>query len=162
MSEKKIKEKKEKAKINPMMVLMGLMFILILALGAGLTWLIISQKNAPSSAKPTVVVSTVLELPPLSYPIAKDFIVNLKDTDAKHLIKLNITLAFTSSKLPAELLTIDSFIKDTVISVLSEKKAADFTAKGKDDLKKEFMTRINPYLKSGKISDVYITDILVQ
>jgi flagellar protein FliL len=162
MSEKKVKEKKEKKKINPMMIMMLLMLVCIVALGAGLGYLILNQKKGSSSTTQPVAVASTLEVPALTHPIEKDFTVNLTDTDTKRYVKLNITLAFTSAKLEAELKTMDSFIRDTVISVLREKKAADFTAKGTDDLKKEIMTRINPYLKEGKISDVYFNDIIVQ
>ena len=161
MSEKKVKEKKEKAKINPMMLMLLLMFVFIIALGAGLGYLILNQKKTTKIVTPAAV-STALEVPPLTHVIEKDFTVNLTDTDAKRYVKINISLAFSSIKLEEELKTMDSFIKDTVISVLREKKAADFTAKGTDELKKEIMTRINPYLKAGKISDVYFNDIIVQ
>ena len=161
MSEKKIKEKNEKGKVNPMMILLVLMFVLIVGLGAGLGYLILNQKS-PASTKPTTVVVNALELPPLTYPVTKDFIVNLTDKEADRYVKLNITLAFTGTKLQAELLTIDSFIRDSVISILREKKASDFTAKGTEELKKQFMTRINPYLKTGKISEIYFNDIFVK
>jgi len=161
MSEKKIKEKNEKGKVNPMMILLVLMFVLIVGLGAGLGYLILNQKS-PASTKPATVVVNALELPPLTYPVTKDFIVNLTDKDADRYVKLNITLAFTGTKLQAELLTIDSFIRDSVISILREKKASDFTAKGTEELKKQFMTRINPYLKTGKISEIYFNDIFVK
>ncbi|MBC8062240.1 MAG: flagellar basal body-associated FliL family protein [Clostridiaceae bacterium] len=162
MSEKKVKEKKDKAKINPIMIMIVLMFILIVGLGAGIGYIIMNQKTPATTSTEKVTGHTELEVPPLTHVIEKDFTVNLTDTDAKRYIKLNITLAFTSTKLVEELEKMDSFIRDTVISVLREKKAADFTSKGTEDLKKEFMARINPYLKDGKISDIYFNDILVQ
>lgn len=163
MSEKKVKEKKEKQKLNPMMLMMILMLILIVALIGALGYFIFSQKKGASSSTPVAVVTDVHSIPPLTYPMTKEFTVNLSDTDAKRYIKLSITLAFTSTKLSEELKTNESFVRDTVISILSEKKAADFaTVKGKDDVKKQIITRINPYLKEGIISDVYFSDILVQ
>ena len=137
------------------------MLLLIAGLGAGLGYLILNQGKA-TTAKVTVVTTPALEIPPLTYPITKDFTVNLTDTDAKHYVKLNITLAFTSAKLAAELLEADAFVRDTVISVLREKKSADFTAKGTEELKKEILARINPYFKTGKVSDIYFNDYLVQ
>ena len=160
MTEKKVKVQKEKKKINPMMIMLVLMLLLIAGLGAGLGYLILNQGKA--TTKVTVVTAPALEIPPLTYPIEKDFTVNLTDTDAKHYVKLNITLAFTSSKLSEELVAADAFIRDTVISVLREKKSTDFTAKGTEELKKEILARINPYLKEGKVSDVYFNDYLVQ
>lgn len=162
MSEKKVKEKKEKTKINPMMLMMLLMLVIVVALGAGLGYLILNSKKSGAETTKVVVVSSVPEIPALTYALTKDFTVNLTDTDSKRYVKLNVTLAFTSAKLEEELKTADPFIRDTINSVLREKKAADFTSKGTEDLKKEFMTRINPYLKAGKISDVYFNDILVQ
>jgi flagellar protein FliL len=162
MSEKKVKEKKEKGKINPMIIMMVLMIILIVGLGAGLGYLIMNQSTTTANSTHAQVISDVTEVPPLTYPLTKDFTVNLTDVDAKHYVKLNVTLAFSNAKLEAELKSTDAFIRDTINSVLREKKAADFTAKGTDDLKKEFMDRINPFLKEGKIRDVYFNDILVQ
>ena len=139
------------------------MLILIILLGAGFGYLILNQNKKTTTTTTSAPEATVTEVPDLTYLITNDFVVNLSDADAKRLVKLNITLGFTSSKLEVELKTKDSFIKDTVNSVLREKKAADFsTPQGTDALKKEFMTRINPYLKAGKISAIYFNNILVQ
>ena len=162
MSEKKVKEKKEKKKINPMVLMMVLMLIFIVGLGAGLGYLILNQKKDASSSTTKTIITNAHEVPPLTYAIAKDFTVNLTDTDIKRYVKLNITLAYTSTKLTEELKTNDSFIRDSIISILREKKSADFTTKGTDDLKKQIITRLNPYLKEGIISDVYFNDIIVQ
>lgn len=163
MSEEKKnkKEPKEKKKANPVILLLIVMLLLIVLLGAGFVYLIMNTNKGTVATPVATQQTTVVDVPENSFAL-EDFIVNLQDTDKSKFIKLNVSLAYSKAKLSDELKLKTGMVRDAINTSLREKKAADFTAKGVEDLKKEIMDKINPGLTSGKVSEVYVNSIVVQ
>ncbi len=171
MSEVKKKEKGEKGdkgekKEKPLMLIVIIMLVLLIALVAFLAYSTLTKDSTKTTATTTTTTPAVAvkEIPEFTYSFEKEFLVNLSDTDSKRYLKATISLGYTSKKLTAELeeVTTVTIVRDSINSVLRSKKAADFTDHGTEDLKKEIITRINPLLKKGKVSEIYFNDILVQ
>ncbi len=90
-------------------------------------------------------------------------LINLADEDGKRYLKAKVFVGYDkNSKLEEELTEKKPLIRDAVITVLRNKKAAEITPKGMDAIKMELIQRINPLLKKGQINNVYFSDILVQ
>ena len=159
--EKKNKKDVKEKKGNPIVLLLIIMLVLIVFLAAGFVYLILHTTNNTANTSAKVETTTTVEVPENSYAL-EDFIVNLQDTDKSKFIKLNVSLYFTNAKLADELKLKSGMVRDVINTTLREKKSADFTAKGVEDLKKEIMDKVNPGLKVGKISEVYVNSIVVQ
>lgn len=91
-----------------------------------------------------------------------EFLVNLADEDGKRYLKVKVFLGYDSKKLDSELEEKKPILRDSIISVLRTKKAADITPKGVETIKLEIIQKINPILEKGQLNNVYINDILVQ
>jgi flagellar FliL protein len=90
-------------------------------------------------------------------------LINLADEDGKRYLKAKVFVGYDkNSKLDTELADKKPMIRDSVITVLRSKKAAEITPKGMDAIKMELIQRINPLLKKGQINNIYFSDILVQ
>jgi flagellar basal body-associated protein FliL len=94
-----------------------------------------------------------------------EFLVNLTDDGGKKYFKVKLYLGYNTKNkknMDKELEEKKPILRDAINSVLRSKKSVDITQKGVEDLKKEILARINPYLESGKAENVYFYDILVQ
>lgn len=89
-------------------------------------------------------------------------LVNLADEDGKRYLKVKVFIGYDNKKLEAELTEKKPMIRDSVISVLRTKKAADINPKNMDNIKMEIIQKVNPMLEKAKINNVYFNDILVQ
>lgn len=91
-----------------------------------------------------------------------EFLVNLADEDGKRFLKAKVYIGYEEKKLDKELETKKPILRDTVISVLRSKKAADINPKNVDKIKAEIINRISPMLEKGRINSVYFDDLIVQ
>lgn len=92
-----------------------------------------------------------------------EILVNLADDDGKRYVKVKIFVGYDkNSSLETELTDKKALIRDAIISVLRNKKAADIVPKNMDALKMELIQKINPLLKKGQINNIYFNDLLVQ
>lgn len=95
----------------------------------------------------------------------KPVVVNLADQDPKYL-RAALGLGSNQPKLQEEFEknpVIQTQVYDTLISVLSAKKSEEIlSADGKDKLKEEIKLALNNRLPDRPISDIYITEFLVQ
>ncbi len=91
------------------------------------------------------------------------FIVNLRDRDGKRYLKAKITVEVSSEALKEEISTRKPQIRDVILLLLSAKSFAEISRlEGKMQLKEEVIMRINQVLSSGRISQVYFTEFVVQ
>lgn len=152
---------KTKSSGNFIKILIFVVLMLILIGGAAFGGFYFASKSSPKAA--TTEVKTVEHVEEAFYD-AGEFLVNLSDTDSKRYLKIKLVVAYakTNKKMPKELEEKAAIVKDSVISVMRTKKAADMTSKGAEDLKEEIVTKINSVLDNGKLTHVYYNDFLVQ
>lgn len=92
------------------------------------------------------------------------FIVNVaSDIGDTRYLKVEIKLELESSAMEKEVENRTPKIKDSIVTILTNKSVADISdVNGKLRLKEEIKARLNAFLKSGKIKEVYFTDFIIQ
>lgn len=162
-------EKKEKGKGNGLKIVIIILLTLVLVFGVAFGgYMVLSSKNSDKNTKTVnnnTQSSTAGELSPYTYGL-DEFLVNLADESGKRFIKVHLYLGYDTDdekKMSAELEANTAAVRDSINSILRSKKSTDVkTQKNIEDLKKEIITRINPYFEYGQITNIYFYDILIQ
>ena len=101
-----------------------------------------------------------VELPPAILPL-DTFIVNLQVKGS--FLKTTLQLEFTEPELPHTIEHDTPKVRDAIIRVLTSKAAADILgAEGKEKLREELKKAVNEALKSEDVTNVYITEFIIQ
>ena len=90
-----------------------------------------------------------------------EFVTNLADESTTY-VKLTIVLGYEGKALEKELPTKVASIRDTINATLWSKTSIDFSGKGTETVKKELLEAINLKLEKGKISNIYLNEIIIQ
>jgi flagellar basal body-associated protein FliL len=124
-----------------------------------------SNNNTVPASVNTNVLNPVSDLSPYTYSLG-EILVNLCDEGGKRFFKVDLYLGYDSKKkkeMDMELEEKKPIIRDAINGVLRSKKSTDLsTHENIENLKKEIITRINPYFENGKVSNIYFNNILVQ
>lgn len=90
-------------------------------------------------------------------------IVNLLDPTGKRYLQVRLTLEIQDQKLEEEIKKKDAVIKDTIITVLSGKTVEEvIVPEAKENIKKELLAKINQVLGEEIITNIYITQYIVE
>ncbi len=118
------------------------------------------QAQAPKQTAPPVAPKKEEILPTIDLD---PFIVNLADRDTRRYLKVKMTLEVSNEKALDEVKKRMPEIRDTITLLLSSKTYADLsTIDGKLALKASIINRLNTILVTGKITNVYFTEFVVQ
>ena len=91
------------------------------------------------------------------------FIVNLADAEQNRYLKIRINLESKKPEPNEEFTKKLPLIKDTILTILSQKKSEElFHSSGKEKLKAEMLRSVNPNLVELKIKAVYFTEFVIQ
>ena len=140
--------------------------IVIVVAGGGLFgWKVFSKKGGAESghrpepdAKEEEHGVAVGQMIPL-----ESFIVNLADSSEIKYLKVTVNLELTSEKTSEEVQARMPQIRDGLLMLLTSKTSSDVKEiGGKLKLQDEMVTRVNNYLKEGKIKAVYFTEFVMQ
>ena len=116
------------------------------------------EKKSLTTTSTTVKVKEITEV---TYSL-DEFLVNLINDDGLLYLKTTVYIGYEENKdLAEELVTKKPIIRDAIIASLRAKKNTDFSATGVEGVKKELITKVNPILTKGKISHIYINDIVI-
>lgn len=151
-------EKAKKGGNSFKIIIIVLLVLIIVGGGAFAGFYFLGNKNqaATTTTKPKVV-----ETNEVTYSL-DECTLNLTSEDGFLYLKVLVFIGYEdNADLAAELETKKPIIRDTVIASLRAKKDTDFTTKGVELIKTELIARINPLLSKGKISHVYINDIVI-
>jgi len=157
-------EKQEQTKKKSKMKLLILLLVVVIILGGGgfFAYLKFFKKaegeeeitHKPEKEKKTAKVVTHR---------LDTFLVNLADPGGKRYLKLTMELELDNPKTVEEINKETPRIRDVIITVLSSKEFEEIsTLPGKTALKKELITKLNASLKTGKVTNIYFTEFLVQ
>jgi flagellar protein FliL len=92
-----------------------------------------------------------------------DFVVNLSGGSGNNYLKAKINLELGSEEAKAEAEKRVTQFRDSIITLLSGKTYEEVTTlEGKAQMKVEIMTILNELLKTGKVTNVYFSDFIVQ
>lgn len=152
MSEAKTKEKRS----NKLIIIL-LIFTLLIVLSAGGFFAYLFFFSGSGASNTTFFNKTAKEK---TYQL-DEFVVNLADEKTTYL-KLTIALGYEEKKLDKELPEKVAAIRDTINSALRSKTSIDFSGNGTETVKKELLDTINKKLSKGKITNIYLSDIIIQ
>ena len=136
--------------------------VLLLALGGGGFFAYRTFFAAPEPVEqpeeppaPKVTMGPVYPLDP--------FLVNLADPGRPRFLKVVIQLELSDEQVSAELDTLRPKVRDALLTLLSSKTSADLvTVADKERLRNELLHRLNAFLSTGKVVEVYFTEFVVQ
>ncbi len=96
------------------------------------------------------------------YPI-EPFIINLAGEGGKRFLKLTMELEMGDNDFSEEITANLPKIKDSIIMLLSNKTFEEiYTFEGKLKLRDEITRRINSFLVSGQLRNIYFTEFVIQ
>lgn len=89
------------------------------------------------------------------------FIVNLAGSKGRRILRLDLELEVSDSKVVAEIDLRKAQIRDIIIIMLSGRTYDQIAAKdGKNELREDFKGTLNAFLTKGKVTNVYFTNLL--
>jgi flagellar FliL protein len=159
----------QKSSLKKWLILGGLVFILLIAGGGAAVFFLPEYMPEPLNFfehKPAKG-SQAHKKPPEEerghiYSI-DPFIVNLADAEVNHYLKIKINLESKKPEPNEEFAKKLPLIKDTILTILSQKRSEElFHSSGKEKLKAEMMRLVNPNLAELKIKAVYFTEFVIQ
>jgi len=142
---------------------------LILLLGVGAAVYFLFLKKPPPEEK---VKNEQVEMvqPPVDGEGAigpmvdiNEFIVNIISEEGTHYVKASLTLEMSNEAVLEEADKRMAQIRDAVLLLIGNKTFEELQdLQGKKQLKAELKSKINSFLKTGRIKSVYLTDFVVQ
>ncbi len=93
----------------------------------------------------------------------KEFIVNIISEDANHYVKASLSLEVNDEKTLEEVNKRMPQIRDAILLLVSNKTIEELgDLEGKKQLKAELKSKINAFLKTGRVKNIFFTDFVVQ
>jgi flagellar FliL protein len=167
-------EKKEAAAVQggnkkKLLLIIGLVVVVILA-GAGTAAFFLMKKAPdphPPETKEPAKHAPVPELNPLAEigPMVniEEFIVNIISGDSAHYVKASLTIELSSEEGKGEAEKRMPQMRDAILLLIGNKTYEELQdLQGKKQLKAEITSKINSFLKAGKVKAVYFTNFVVQ
>jgi flagellar FliL protein len=150
-------QEKEVKKVSKKKLLLFLVIGLVIVVLAGSVIAVFSTfkggkgKEKERSPKETVIYSM------------EPIVVNLFDPTGKRYIQIRLALELKDKKMEEEIKINEPKIKDVIISTLSTKTPEDvLQPEAKDLIKNELLQKINSALGEEAISNIYITQYIVE
>ncbi len=113
------------------------------------------EEEKPKDKSPDKMIGQV-------YTIS-DIIVNPAGSNGERFVKTSIALEIEGAKLTEELTKRDVQLRDILIGIFTSKTIGELTNPARrEDLRREVKEKINSLLVSGKIKNVYFTDLVIQ
>lgn len=150
-----------------MLILVGVLFILVLALGGGM-FMIWTKLSAVSARAPGTEGEKAAEKPKIE-PMGKiqsldTFIVNLADPGGNRYLRVTMDLEVVGGKpVEDEVMRRVPQIRDAILMILPSKRSADLIpTEGKSAVREELLAALNELLGPGKVSRVYFKEFVIQ
>ncbi len=91
------------------------------------------------------------------------FVVNLADRGGTRYLRASMDLELSSEETTAEVQKRLPQIRDAILTIVPAKTTKDIrTIEGKTALRDEIMTKLNSFIKTGSITNIYFTEFVVQ
>jgi flagellar protein FliL len=149
-------------------ILVGVLFVLVLALGGGM-FMVWSKLSAVTAAAAKTEDEKNADKPKpeqMGKVIALDtFVVNLADAGGNRYLRITMDLEVVGDKKAEEEVTRRvPHMRDSVLMILPTKRYADIsTTEGKTALREELTTAVNGLLTGGaKVARIYFKEFVIQ
>ena len=162
------KEEKKEGGSKLLLIVIIVLLLLLLVIGGLVAYFLLSsppkqqQQQQPTQQQiKKHKVNSLTKMGPI-YPL-DPFTVNLVSSNADRYLKCKIDFELDSPALQKEVDKKLPAIRDMIISILSSKSIEEIqTAQGKQKLKDEIKRKINSFLTTGEIRNVYFTEFVIQ
>lgn len=91
-----------------------------------------------------------------------DFVVNLSGTRGYQYIRASIVVEVSTENVIAELEKRGPQIRDNIIGILRDQQVTDIEEPGAKVIKNRIITKLNDILRTGDITQVWFTQLVVQ
>ena len=143
--------------------------VLVLLLAGGAAWYFLVYKKAEAArqaeaSKAAAIAKTVPEEAQIGPMVEiKEFVVNIIGQDVSHYVKASMSLELDREATLDEVNKRMPQIRDAILLLIGNKTYEELQdIQGKNQIKAEVKSRINSFLKTGKVNNVYLTDFVVQ
>ena len=150
-----------------LMVMIAAVLVLLLAGGAAWYFLVYKKAEAARQAeasKAAAIAKTVSEETQIGPMVEiKEFVVNIIGQDVSHYVKASMSLELDREATLDEVNKRMPQIRDAILLLIGNKTYEELQdIQGKNQVKAEVKSKINSFLKTGKVNNVYLTDFVVQ
>jgi flagellar protein FliL len=168
MAEKKEVASTQSGSKKKLFLIIGLIAVVILA-GAG-TAAFFMLKKAPEPKETKEPAKQHVPVPDLNQQAdigpqvnIEEFIVNIISGDAAHYVKASLTVELTNEEVKGEVEKRMPQMRDAILLLIGNKTFEELQdLQGKKQLKAELTSKINSFLKTGKVKAIYFTNFVVQ
>ena len=156
---------KKKNKMLIPLVAAALALVIIIAIGS---YFLIGKKQPPPEEKKqpaqSVPVPDLSQKPDIGPMVeVKEFIVNIISQDGNHYVKSSLSIELSSPSAQAEVNQRMPQIRDAILMLVGNKTYEELQdLQGKRQLKAEMISKINTFLRTGRVNNIYFTDFVVQ
>ncbi|AZO94049.1 flagellar basal body-associated FliL family protein [Halocella sp. SP3-1] len=91
-----------------------------------------------------------------------DFVVNLSGTRGYQYIRASIVVEVSTDNVITELEKRSPQVRDSIIGILRDQQVADIEEPGARVIKNRLITKLNDILRTGDITQVWFTQLVVQ
>lgn len=166
MAEKKDETEKSGSK-KKLFIIIGVI-VLVLLIGGGVAAYFILTKEAPVPEEedpglgvPVPELTQSGEIGPMVD--IEEFIVNIISADSNHYVKASLTVELTNEEVREEVEKRMPQMRDAILLLLGNKTYEELQdLQGKRQLKAELTSKINSFLRAGKVKSIYFTNFVVQ
>ena len=143
--------------------------VLVLLLAGGAAWYFLVYKKAEAArqaeaSKAAAIAKTVPEEAQIGPMVEiKEFVVNIIGQDVSHYVKASMSLELDREATLDEVNKRMPQIRDAILLLIGNKTYEELQdIQGKNQVKAEVKSKINSFLKTGKVNNVYLIDFVVQ
>lgn len=168
MAEKEAQETKEEGGgKKKLIIIIAAALVLLLGIGAAVYFLFLKKDPPPPEEEANEQVEMIQpaldndEIGPMVN--IDEFIVNIISEDTAHYVKLSLTLELSNDDVMEEANKRMPQIRDAILLLVGNKTFEELQdLQGKKQVKAELKSKINSFLKSGKVKNIFLTDFVVQ
>lgn len=168
--EEKKEEPQKGGKKKLIIIIVAALVVLLAAGGGGYYFLVHKPKQEEmkrkqeEESKAAALIKPVPEEANIGPMVEiKEFVVNIIGEDTPHYVKASLSLELDKETTLEEVNKRMPQIRDAILLLIGNKTFEELQdIQGKNQVKAELKSKINAFLKTGKINNIYLTDFVVQ
>lgn len=167
--EKKKEEPEQGGGKKKLIIIIAAVVLLLVGGGAGYYFLVMKphKEEALKKAEESKAAALVKPIPDEAKigPMVeiKEFVVNIIGEDTTHYVKASLSLELDKDTTLDEVNKRMPQIRDAILLLISNKTFAELQdIQGKNQVKAELKSKINSFLRTGSVNNIYLTDFVVQ
>jgi len=155
---------------NKFILIIAAALIVLLAGGGAYYVLVLTPKQEQlkrqqiAQSKATALIKPIPEEADIG-PMVQitEFVVNIIGEDTTHYVKASLSLELDRESTMEEVNKRMPQIRDAILLLIGNKTFDELQdIQGKNQVKAELKSKINSFLKTGKVTNIYLTDFVVQ